>query len=159
MPRMPITAEPALVGRHGARRPGARLLERPASRQARSEVGVLRIAGVLLLEGLEQFDQLPLIQAQHVGDHTRGLFEAEASVAASALHPVHDVAIACVHHTSAKPTRCALMASTTGRGVPSSAMCTRTRKRMRHVSLSFTATNMTNAFSTSSPGAASMRTV
>src|SRR5438067_2968840 len=73
---------------------------RPSLRQIRAQLRVLRIVRVLLLEGLEQFDQVVLIHAQYVGDHTRGLFEAEASVTTSTLHPVHDVAIARVHRSS-----------------------------------------------------------
>src|SRR2546423_14933128 len=58
---------------------------------------------VFLLEGPDPLDQLVLIHFEHVGDHTRGLFEAEASVAASAPHPLHDRAIFGIHDTSLVP--------------------------------------------------------
>src|SRR2546426_6418686 len=81
----------------GAPREG---LEGPILRQRRALFLVLRVVGVLLLEGLELLDQLVLIHFEHVGDHTRGLFEAPASVAASALHPLHDVAVVLFHDES-----------------------------------------------------------
>ena len=55
------------------------------------------IVRVLLLEGLHSLEQIVVIQFKHVGDHTRGLFEAEASVAASAPHPLQNGAIFSVH--------------------------------------------------------------
>lgn len=53
--------------------------------------------GVSLLECLDLLEEVVLIQFEHVGDHTRGLFEAEASVAASAPHALQDGAIFGVH--------------------------------------------------------------
>src|SRR5687768_15084150 len=72
-------------------------LYRPCLREARADLGPLRVSGVLRLEGLELLHQLLLVHLQHVRDHTRGLLEAEASVAASALHPLHHVAVSLRH--------------------------------------------------------------
>src|SRR5438132_13935928 len=84
----------------GAARAG---LTGPVFRQGRAQLLVLRILGVFLLEGLELLDQVVLVHLEHVGDHTRGLFEALASVAASALHPLHDVAVVLFHDESLVP--------------------------------------------------------
>jgi hypothetical protein len=44
-------------------------------------------------ESLQRRDDFLLILVNCVGDHTRGLFEAEASIAVSATHPFEDVKI------------------------------------------------------------------
>ena len=41
---------------------------------------------MICLQALERRDDILLIHLHRVGDHTRGLFEAEASVAVSATH-------------------------------------------------------------------------
>jgi hypothetical protein len=41
---------------------------------------------VLGAQALERRDDFPLIHLHRVGDHTRGLFEADASIAVSAAH-------------------------------------------------------------------------
>src|SRR5256885_17218038 len=74
-------------------------LKGPVFRQHGAELLVLGIVGVFLLESLDLLEQIILIHFEHVGDHTRGLFEAEASVAPSAPHPLHDRAIFGVHRT------------------------------------------------------------
>ena len=42
-------------------------------------------------KALERLDDVLLIHVYRVGDHTRGLFEAEASVVVSATHPRENV--------------------------------------------------------------------
>jgi hypothetical protein len=48
---------------------------------------------MIVLEALERGDDFLLVHLQGVGDHTRGLFEAEASIAVSAAHALEDVKI------------------------------------------------------------------
>jgi hypothetical protein len=59
---------------------------RPTLRQILPQFFILRRVAVLLLELLERFEQLLLAHLQRVGDHTRGLFEAGASITASTAH-------------------------------------------------------------------------
>src|SRR5437763_1203161 len=75
---------------------------------AAARVPVVGVVGVFAVEGLELADQLCLSNLEHVGDHTRGLFEAEAAVASSAAHPLHDEAIVVIHaqETSRAMARC-----------------------------------------------------
>ena len=75
-------------------------LERPILRQHGTQLLVLGIVGVLLPKSPDSPHQLVLIHFEHVGDHTRGLFEAEASVSASASHPLQDDAVFGVHGKS-----------------------------------------------------------
>jgi hypothetical protein len=78
-------------------------LDGPVLRQRGAQLLVLGIVRVLLPERLHPFQQVVFIHFEHVGDHTRGLFEAEASVAASAPHPLQDRAIFRVHPKSLVP--------------------------------------------------------
>jgi hypothetical protein len=48
---------------------------------------------MICLQALERRDDILLIHPHRVGDHTRGLFEAEASVAVSATHAFQDIKI------------------------------------------------------------------
>jgi hypothetical protein len=48
---------------------------------------------MICLQALERRDDILLIHPHRVGDHTRGLFEAEASVAVSATHAFQDIEI------------------------------------------------------------------
>jgi hypothetical protein len=48
---------------------------------------------MIFFEALECRDDFLLAHLQSVGDHTRGLFEAEASIAVSAAHAFEDVEI------------------------------------------------------------------
>src|SRR5207245_2458311 len=114
-------------------------LEGPVLRQGRAHLLVLHIVGVLLLEGLELLDQLVLIHFEHVGDHTRGLFEALASVAASALHPLHDIPVVLFHHEEPSPgaavDRTGWVVTTRSgpaTGSPCAPAVVRTRVRMRN---------------------------
>ena len=64
-------------------------------------------------------DDILLIFVHSVGDHTRGLFEAEASIAMSTAHPFEDVQIIIFARHLAfpqfeipeKPTFCAVISS------------------------------------------------
>lgn len=55
---------------------------------------------------LERRDHFVFRLLDSIGDHTRGLFEAEASIAVSAAHPFEDVKILFFAHdvTPEKPT-------------------------------------------------------
>jgi hypothetical protein len=44
-------------------------------------------------QALERRDHFLLIHLHRIGDHTRGLFEAEASIAVSASHALQDIEI------------------------------------------------------------------
>ena len=44
-------------------------------------------------QSLQRFNDFLLIHLQRIGDHTRGLFEAEASIVVSAAHALQDVEI------------------------------------------------------------------
>ena len=48
---------------------------------------------MLSLQALKRGDYLILVHADRIGDHARGLFEAEASVVVSAAHAFEDVKI------------------------------------------------------------------
>jgi hypothetical protein len=48
---------------------------------------------VLRAQALERRNDFLLADLERIGDHTRGLFEADASIAASAAHPSQDVKI------------------------------------------------------------------
>jgi len=48
---------------------------------------------VLRAQAFERRGYFLLIQLHRIGDHTRGLFEAEASIAVSAAHALEDVEI------------------------------------------------------------------
>ena len=49
---------------------------------------------------LERRDDFVLRDFYGIGDHTRGLFEAEASIAASAAHPFEDVQVVFFAHSA-----------------------------------------------------------
>ena len=59
-------------------------LDRPVLRDLLSPILKLRAFAILLLYPLQRFKQFCKIQIKTVRDHTRGLLEAEASVALSA---------------------------------------------------------------------------
>ena len=93
---------------------------------------------MICLQAFERCDDILLIHLHRVGDHTRGLFEAEASVAASAAHALHDGAIFGVHetrlvlrelelgaHRALRGAQCA-MSSAKGQGVPTLCIVTTT---------------------------------
>ena len=44
-------------------------------------------------QSLQRFNDFLLIHLQRIGDHTRGLFEAQASIVVSAAHALQDVEI------------------------------------------------------------------
>src|SRR5258705_8886576 len=48
---------------------------------------------MICLQAFERRDDILLIHLHRVGDHTRGLFEAEASVAVSTTHAFQDIEI------------------------------------------------------------------
>lgn len=48
---------------------------------------------MLRAQALERRNDFFLADLERIGDHTRGLFEADASIAASATHPFQDVKI------------------------------------------------------------------
>ena len=51
---------------------------------------------MICLQAFERCDDILLIHLHRVGDHTRGLFEAEASVAPSTAHFLKDKKISIV---------------------------------------------------------------
>ena len=48
---------------------------------------------MLRLQALKRGDHLILVHADRIGDHPRGLFEAEASVVMSAAHALENIKI------------------------------------------------------------------
>ena len=54
---------------------------------------VLRVVAVLSAQALERRDDFFLLFLHRVGDHTRGLFEADASIVVSAAHAFENVEI------------------------------------------------------------------
>jgi len=76
---------------------------------------------VLRAQALERRNDFLLADLERIGDHTRGLFEADASIAASAAHPSQDVkilflvghftpsGIVAQEFTSENPTFCAVI--------------------------------------------------
>ncbi len=88
---------------------------------------------------LERGDDFFLTLLYRVGDHTRGLFEAEASIAMSAAHPFEYIEIVFLaRHVSLsqleipeKPTCWVVTSSTAVSGTPSSVTVTRMRMKMR----------------------------
>jgi len=68
-------------------------IDRPRLRQIFPKFFVFRIVAVLGAQALERCDDFLLIHLHRVGDHTRGLFEADASIAVSAAHTRKDVEI------------------------------------------------------------------
>jgi hypothetical protein len=85
---------------------------------------------VLSAQALERPNDFLLIHLHRVGDHTRGLFEADASIAISATHALKDVEIVrfarhfkfppneLIRHTG-KPTFCVVIHSVAVSGLPS----------------------------------------
>jgi hypothetical protein len=51
---------------------------------------------VLGAQALERRDDCLLIHLHRIGDHTRGLFEAETSIAVSAAHALQNIEIVCL---------------------------------------------------------------
>ena len=48
---------------------------------------------MLRAQALERRDNFLLADLERIGDHTRGLFEADASIAASTTHPLQNIKI------------------------------------------------------------------
>jgi len=74
-------------------------------------------------ELLERLNDVRFVHIYSAGDHTRGLFEAEASVIVSATHARKDVKgpFLVFHYDSTpeKPAFCAVINSVVARGLPS----------------------------------------
>jgi len=66
-------------------------LDRPPLGKLLPQFFVLRIAFVIRTEALERLNDVLFSHFHSAGDHTRGLFEAEASVVMSATHAREDV--------------------------------------------------------------------
>ena len=64
--------------------------DRPISWQLATHFGKIGITATGLADAFERSHQLFEIHTQCVGDHTRGLFEAHASIVVSAAHPFED---------------------------------------------------------------------
>lgn len=103
---------------------------------------------------LQSLDDFVLRLLHSIGDHTRGLFEAEASIAVSAAHPFENVEIVFFAHdvTPENPTCCVVMDSTALAGTPFSSTVTRTRTKRRQLSPKYRTYRITKAFSVTSPG-------
>lgn len=69
------------------------VLNRPIFRQVAANFFVLGIVGTFLPQALKRFEHVLLVHLQSIGDHTRGLFEAYASIAVSAAHALKNVNI------------------------------------------------------------------
>jgi hypothetical protein len=50
---------------------------------------------MLRAQALERSDHFLLTHLHRIGDHTRGLFEADASIAPSAAHALEDIQVFC----------------------------------------------------------------
>jgi len=95
---------------------------------------------VLGAQSLERRDDFFLILMHSIGDHTRGLFEAEASIAVSTTHPFEDVEIIIFARHIAppqfeipeKPTFCVVISSVIACGAPVISTSTRMRTKIRH---------------------------
>ena len=100
---------------------------------------------MLCAQPLERSDHILLIHLHRIGDHTRGLFEADASIAVSAAHALEDVKVFFfVSHAyprfsytriPEKPTFCVVTDSVVAAGLPSASTTMLTRAKMRHGSL------------------------
>ena len=98
---------------------------------------------MLRAQTLQRSDHFVLRDLNRVGDHTRGLFEAEASIAVSAAHALKNIEIVFLaRHAGSpqfvipeKPTLCVVINSVAVSGAPSSEFTvTRTRTKIRQVS-------------------------
>lgn len=69
----------------------------PISRQLAAHFGIVGIIRAGLSYALERRHKLFKIHAQCIGDHTRGLFEAHASIVVSAAHSLEDVLFSFGH--------------------------------------------------------------
>ena len=76
------------------------LLDRPVVRQIFTYVLILRVVGMRFAQPFQRRDDFLLADFQCVGDHTRGLFEAEASIAVSAAHALQHVNILIIFRHS-----------------------------------------------------------
>ena len=90
-------------------------------------------------QSLERRDDFFLILLHRVGDHTRGLFETEASIAVSTAHAFEDIEIFLFARHIAppqfeipeKPTFCVVISSVAVRGSPAALTSTRMRTKIR----------------------------
>ena len=93
-------------------------------------------------QSLQRRDDRFLILMHSIGDHTRGLFEAEASIAVSTTHPFEDVEIIILARHIAppqfaireKPTFCVVTSSVVASGLPATSTSTRMRTKIRQAS-------------------------
>jgi hypothetical protein len=125
------------------------LSARPLLGQIFPKLFVVRVVAMLNAQARECRDDFFLADFQRIGDHTRGLFEAHASIAMSAAHALKHVYVLVVLHkpfanycfiqvaTPEKPIFCAVISSTTVFGCPSESATTRTRIKMRQGSSDF----------------------
>ena len=97
---------------------------------------------MLSVQTLERRDDILLTHLHRIGDHTRGLFEAEASIAMSAAHALENVEIVFLsNHDSfphcvipEKPTFCVVINSVAVCGSPAPFTFTRMRTKIRQAS-------------------------
>jgi hypothetical protein len=75
-------------------------LDRPVCGDILSQLFVFRIIAVARSQACECCDHLLLVHLHSIRDHTRGLFEAEASITVSAAHALEDVKIFFFHSDS-----------------------------------------------------------
>ncbi len=81
-------------------------LDRPILRQIFPKRFVFRIVTVLGAQALKRRNDFLLSYLHRVGDHARGLFEAEASIAVSAAHALQNVQLVCFFcHWTSPPNR------------------------------------------------------
>jgi|GEM_PF-3695666 len=92
-------------------------------------------------QAFERRDNVFLAHLHRIGDHARGLFEAEASIAVSAAHAPENVEIVFLGHFRfrqsiifEKPTFCAVINSVAVSGSLRLLTTTRRRTNIRHAS-------------------------
>jgi hypothetical protein len=100
---------------------------------------------MLRAQTLKRRDHILLIHLHRVGDHTRGLFEADASIVVSAAHALQDVKVFFfVSHANVlfnyafipeNPTFCVVTDSVVAAGFPPASTTMLTRAKIRHGSL------------------------
>lgn len=83
-------------------------------RQVSPQLFVFRIIGLFVPQASQCVYYFLLVHLERIGDHTRGLFEAEASIAVSTAHALENVQVllfVChplapdIHEIPEKPTR------------------------------------------------------
>src|ERR1051326_5196143 len=138
-------------------------------RQIFAQIFVFRVIAVQLVSPLERPENFLVCHIDRAGDHTRGLFEAEASSRISAPHALKNVKVLFfVHHRNPfekefydvrleKPTFCAVTTCVSVSGLPSGFTTTRSRTKIRQGSPSQVTQKIAKALSVTWPVGSSHR--